>query len=225
MALRSSASTAARQLPHFGTWLLRTGLDRVLEVLAAAGMWLVAAWLAIGLVAALAASLPGAPGRTAAAICRAVLPRAARKLVAGTAGLGVLVAPAAALAVPPTESSVAVAAERHPAGNPLPPPIWPTSRHPSASHGGDHAARSGPHAGTALVPSRATVRVRPGDCLWLLAARRLGPRASEAEVAAYWPRWYAANSRVIGADPGLVRPGELLRVPEPPHHQRNGLSR
>jgi resuscitation-promoting factor RpfA len=234
--LRSSASAAVRQLPHLGTWLLRAGLDRVLERLAAGGMWLAAAWLAVGLVAALAAALPGTPGRVSAAICRMLLPRAARKLVAGAAGLGVLLAPAAALAASPGGSAVdavAAVANGHspgnraggPTGHPLPPPTWPTSRHPNAPRGGDRAARVRSHRGTPAAPPGATVRVRPGDCLWLLAARHLRPNASDAEVAAYWPSWYATNHRVIGTDPALVRPGELLRVPDPPHHRRNGSPR
>lgn len=59
------------------------------------------------------------------------------------------------------------------------------------------------------------VRVRPGDSLWLLAGRRLGPHATDAQVAAAWPRWYAANRDAIGADPDLIRPGQVLRSPAP----------
>jgi nucleoid-associated protein YgaU len=57
------------------------------------------------------------------------------------------------------------------------------------------------------------VVVHRGDSLWSIAARRLGPGASDAEVAAAWPRWYAANRAVIGPDPDLVLPGQRLRVP------------
>jgi nucleoid-associated protein YgaU len=55
--------------------------------------------------------------------------------------------------------------------------------------------------------------VRPGDSLWLIAAHRLGPTATDADVAVTWPRWYAANRAVIGADPDLIRPGQLLSAP------------
>jgi LysM repeat protein len=69
-------------------------------------------------------------------------------------------------------------------------------------------------------PSRAPrsadeVVVHRGDTLWGIAARRLGPRASVAEIAAEWPRWHAANRRVIGGNPHLIRPGQRLRVPAP----------
>jgi nucleoid-associated protein YgaU len=59
------------------------------------------------------------------------------------------------------------------------------------------------------------VTVRPGDSLWSLAANRLGGTPSAARIQAEWPRWYAANRQVIGADPNLLRPGASLLVPDP----------
>lgn len=58
-----------------------------------------------------------------------------------------------------------------------------------------------------------TVRVRPGDSLWGIAARTLGPGASAAEVASYWHRMHALNATTVGADPDLLQPGQLLRLP------------
>jgi nucleoid-associated protein YgaU len=55
------------------------------------------------------------------------------------------------------------------------------------------------------------VVVRRGDSLWTIAGRALGPGASDAEIALAWPSWYAANRDVIGPDPALLRPGQLLR--------------
>jgi nucleoid-associated protein YgaU len=57
--------------------------------------------------------------------------------------------------------------------------------------------------------------VRPGDSLWLIAARRLGPDATDEQVAANWPRWYAANRSAIGDDPSLIEPGQVLHAPRP----------
>jgi nucleoid-associated protein YgaU len=57
------------------------------------------------------------------------------------------------------------------------------------------------------------VVVRPGDSLWAIAAARLGADASQARVAAEWPRWYATNHDSIGADPALIKPGQLLHAP------------
>jgi nucleoid-associated protein YgaU len=59
-----------------------------------------------------------------------------------------------------------------------------------------------------------TIVVRPGDCLWSIAARHIGPRATDAQVAKEWPRWYAANTDVVGDDPHLLLPGQRLRVPD-----------
>ena len=55
--------------------------------------------------------------------------------------------------------------------------------------------------------------VRRGDSLWTLTARRLGPGASSAQIAAAWPRLYAANRAVIGTNPALIRPGQRLVPP------------
>jgi len=58
-----------------------------------------------------------------------------------------------------------------------------------------------------------SVTVRRGETLWSIAARHLGPEATDAQVAAEWPRWYAANRRVIGDDPALIHPGQQLVAP------------
>jgi nucleoid-associated protein YgaU len=55
--------------------------------------------------------------------------------------------------------------------------------------------------------------VRRGDSLWSIAARHLGPGASDAEIAAQWPRWWHANRAVIGTDPDLILPGTRLIPP------------
>ncbi len=61
-------------------------------------------------------------------------------------------------------------------------------------------------------PTR-TVRVQPGDSLWAIAARTLGPGASAADVASYWHRMHALNATTIGADPDLLQPGQQLQLP------------
>lgn len=74
----------------------------------------------------------------------------------------------------------------------------------------------GAGAGPQVSPRPATYVVEPGDTLWSVARRHLGRRATDAEVAMAWPRWYRANSTVIGADPDLIVPGTVLRSPGPP---------
>jgi nucleoid-associated protein YgaU len=58
------------------------------------------------------------------------------------------------------------------------------------------------------------VVVRRGDSLWSIAARHLGPDASDAEIAGAWPAWFQANRDLVGDDPDLLRPGQVLRAPE-----------
>ena len=65
-------------------------------------------------------------------------------------------------------------------------------------------------------PVRTATRVvQYGDTLWDLAAAELGPNASDSAVAARWPQWYAANRALIGPDPDLIYPGQVLRIPAP----------
>ena len=57
------------------------------------------------------------------------------------------------------------------------------------------------------------VTVHRGDTLWAVAARHLGPGATDAHIAREWPRWYAANRDLVGDDPDLLVPGQQLRPP------------
>jgi nucleoid-associated protein YgaU len=82
-----------------------------------------------------------------------------------------------------------------------------------ASDGQADPANSAPLPGDQL-------RVRPGDSLWLIAAQRLGSDSSDPLIAAEWPRWYAANRSVIGTDPSVIQPGQVLRAPGPPNPNR-----
>ena len=58
------------------------------------------------------------------------------------------------------------------------------------------------------------VRVRPGDSLWSIAARTLGPTAATAEVNQRWHEIYELNQALIGADPNVIHPGQELRLDE-----------
>lgn len=73
--------------------------------------------------------------------------------------------------------------------------------------------RAAPVAHRAPVAAPDEVVVRSGDSLWTLAAARLPRSAGPAEVDRAWREVYAANRAEIGADPGLIRPGQRLQLP------------
>jgi nucleoid-associated protein YgaU len=105
-----------------------------------------------------------------------------------------------------------------PAGSTV--PDWPAAEATSATP--DWPVRS-----TTSVPDwpagpdvpGAHVVVR-GDCLWHIAAGRLldelGRPPSNGEVTTAVQAWWAANADVIGPDPDLLLPGQVLRPPGSP---------
>jgi nucleoid-associated protein YgaU len=71
------------------------------------------------------------------------------------------------------------------------------------------AVRSVNDTGTAA----ATLTVLAGDTLWDIAAAALGPAASDLDIAMQWPRWYEANRAIIGQNPDVLLPGQILQPP------------
>ncbi|MCW2492599.1 MAG: LysM peptidoglycan-binding protein [Frankiales bacterium] len=206
------------QAPH--AWVSRAGADQAALALVTAALWLTAAWLALGLAATLAGRCPGRFGRGSHILASRVAPRTLRRIVIGAAGASILLGSSSALAAPgptpPTSTVVATTSERTP---PIPPVPWPTSTGSGSIAPLPVAvvplpppdAKPGRRAAQPAQESRVTVAA--GQSLWLIAAHRLGPTASDQQVATEWPRWYRANRGVIGADPGLIRPGQRLTVP------------
>ncbi|WP_216699282.1 LysM peptidoglycan-binding domain-containing protein [Arthrobacter sp. H14] len=79
-------------------------------------------------------------------------------------------------------------------------------------------ADTGPMIGTTrngLAPGsdESTVTVLRGDSLWSISAAHLGPYATDVEIAAEWPRWYAKNKQIIGPNPNHLIPGQILIIP------------
>jgi resuscitation-promoting factor RpfA len=174
---------------------LVTGDALVRAVLVLAVLVLVRALLPVVLHGA--RRLPGRVGGAAADLGRALRPCLARRLVATVVGLGV---PAVAtLTELPAATAVAV---DHRATGPVGRPViahQPTRQPATDAH---------------RAASAETVVVRRDDTLWDVARRHLPRSASAAEIAAAWPRWYAANRAAIGPDPALLRPGMRLRSPD-----------
>lgn len=56
--------------------------------------------------------------------------------------------------------------------------------------------------------------VERGDNLWNITAADLGPDATADEIAAEWPRWWHTNRDIIGDDPDLIHPGQVLTHPD-----------
>ncbi len=101
--------------------------------------------------------------------------------------------------------------------SPTGPPPGPSSPWPGPSPSVRHDPGPGsrpPRPPRASRPTGDEVVVRRGDSLWALAAARLPGSAGPAEVDRAWRAVYAANRAEIGADPGLIRPGQRLHLPE-----------
>ncbi|MCA4132276.1 LysM peptidoglycan-binding domain-containing protein [Arthrobacter sp. M4] len=100
-----------------------------------------------------------------------------------------------------------------PNGEESPDPQWqPTPQSQVPGLPGQDA----PRTTTATFQSQSDQRdvvVTAGDTLWNIAAEDLGPLATDVEIAREWPRWHDTNRGVIGDDPNLLRPGQVLHAP------------
>jgi hypothetical protein len=197
-----------------------SGPDALVLALAAVLAWAAWLWGAIGLLLTAATTLPGIAGALPRLLVRAVLPAGLRRaagiaLGAGVALNGPLLA-GVALAAPPAAPAAATST----AGPAV--PDWPASTPVAPAQESPAPAGTAP-AGTApagTAPPGAAHVVVPGDCLWGIAADQLrvqsGRPATDAAVATTVHAWWSANAQVIGADPDLIRPGQVLRPPTQP---------
>jgi nucleoid-associated protein YgaU len=184
----------------------------VLVVAVVGGLaWLAWAWGALGLLLTAATALPGMVGRAAGLVLRGVLPAGARRAAALALGVGVALhgplLAGVALASPATPGAPS-------AGTGLPVPDWPAEPARTAPTGaGQPAVPDWPPAG----PSTGGHVVVRGDCLWDIAADHLsvtaGRSPTDAEVAGAVRAWWSVNAGVIGPDPDLLLPGQVLHPP------------
>lgn len=197
---------------------------------AAAGLGIAAVW-SVGLAMAVAyAALRKAGHAAAAAAAGALAPAFMKRLAVAVIGLNLV-----------SGTGGAQAAEFFPQGSQPPGVSSPeqpsqavhTQWNPAAADGADEHPT--PHWKPRKVPDAENVFVRPGrpetesqavvregDTLWSLASAQLGPQATEADIAAHWPRWYERNRAVIGDSPDLILPGQVFEIPGspelPPRH-------
>jgi hypothetical protein len=203
------------------------GADVLIASAAALLAWAAWAWGALGLALTAASALPGVAGGAARLALQVALPAGARRGAALLLGLGLGVAgPLLASAVPqfaPTASAAAGAESvpDWPAPGPAaaPVPDWPAGPAPTGAAPTGEAPAAPSTAPTTAPASDSRVVVR-GDCLWHIAADsllgQLGRLPSDGEVAAAVQAWWSANADVIGPDPDLLVPGQVLRPPGPP---------
>lgn len=181
-------------------------VDEVVGAAALVALSGVLVWAAAALVLSTLATVPGALGSAAGRAAAAVTPAVVRRTVAVAVGVSV------AGGASPALGAVGVCATAAAT------PVMLSSAFASDSVSASPAA-SAPGTGPAKLPSLdrpaapLVVTVAPGDSLWRIAARHLGPDATAPEIAAEWPRWYDANRAVIGPDPDLIRPRQQLQQP------------
>ncbi|TWG95139.1 LysM domain-containing protein [Nocardioides sp. J9] len=142
-------------------------------------------------------SLLRAPGGTGPGGRRVGPVRTALLALCGVAGVAVTAAPATA------------------GGGDVPAPGLAGLPLPDRANGTDqprHTPRAADHADHADHAGH-TVRVRPGDSLWSISARVLGPAATAGAGGPDWQRLHARNASTIGVDPDVIHPGQQLRLP------------
>lgn len=218
---------------------LRSGtatFDEALGGVAAIAAWVLLGWVVLVLLATALAAVPGIVGRAAGRLAGAITPAAARRTARLALGVAVAGGPVALSAVPAAAHLPGEMAN-HPVGA-LPAddaadlPLIERPTRPGQSPQPAEPLRVANTSGGASVPAPpepvtdrpaepeppepppTSVAVQEGDSLWKIAARHLGPDATDAQIAAAWPRWYMANRDVIGDDPNLIVPGTSLTPPD-----------
>jgi hypothetical protein len=203
-----------------------SGPETLLLTAVAAGAWLAWGWGALGLVLTALSALPGLVGPAADAVLRRLLPASGRRAAALALGVGLAAAPAltGCTTAAPAPVVVLAADTEAPAV-----PDWPAVPSPAVPSPAVPPPAAPPPAAPAPAGSvRADIPDWPapapgdhvilrGDCLWAIAEAdlraRTGLEPTDAQVATAVERWHTANAAVIGDDPDLLLPGQVLRPP------------
>ncbi|PRZ38584.1 hypothetical protein CLV47_12051 [Antricoccus suffuscus] len=172
------------------------GADHVVLVLVGVALWVLCGWLTIAIACWAGAALPGRSGRTLGRIAGLISPRLIRRALGIAVGISLGPGIVQVAAASPPAAPVAVVAELPQDGTT-----------PSLTSGVDWPVDPAAPAATS------TIAAHPGDCLWSLAEAHLGYGATIAEISSEVDRWWDANAEVIGGDPDLLFPGQVLVVP------------
>jgi hypothetical protein len=205
--------------------------DGILLVAALGGVVL-SAWLGLSLTLSALSALPGAVGQACRRLAGRIAPAVVRKIVAfvlGTTLTAALVPGSAVAGTGHDAPRPAVVAGARPAVGAV------RDAAPDASfalisepvHDTDQREAAPPPSWSPERPAPPELRGSPsnsivgvvvhrGDTLWSIAARHLDPAATAADIDAECHRWFAANRDVIGQDPDLILPGQLLSPPPAP---------
>lgn len=163
----------------------------------------------------------GSPAPTSQATPQVIPPGSGEKRSPSATESGPTAAPATAVASPHAATPVSARPEPAPSSEP---PATPGATAPTMSSGAPEipvssssrtpspspTASPPPQSGTASTAPSDYV-VQPGDTLWDIA-RDHGAQTNE-QIAQAWPRWYDLNRDVIGQDPNLIEPGQVLAIP------------
>ncbi|MGY1857904.1 LysM peptidoglycan-binding domain-containing protein [Modestobacter sp. SYSU DS0290] len=198
------------------------GADALVLVGVTAAAWSCWAWGAVGLLLTALSTAPGAAGWIAGWLLHALLPAGARRAAALAIGLGlVTAAPTVAWPAPTDVATAADASDVGPALSvdwPLgPDPDWPRADARPSTPPDEPSGAAEPHRAATHVVLR-------GDCLWDIAAAWLahtspGTPVTDAATASAVSDWWQANADVIGPDPDLLLPGQVLQAPPLPSEE------
>jgi hypothetical protein len=208
-----------------GTWrplLLHTYSELLASSAALVGLAIVGWWL-VGIVCAVVGAVLQRAGHARlAAASFACSPAFMKRLATAVIGLNLLAVPVAANAAPPVSGTDNVSQSASLQSSAVSPyfSLAPASSGESQSVS-PWWKPAAPSASPGLIarPISQTneesivVTVGAGDTLWDIAAKDLGKLATDTEIAAHWPKWYSANKDVIGPDPAVLLPGQVLQAP------------
>lgn len=213
----------------------RVTFDALLFLVGAILAWGALGWLGLSVLLVALSAVPGAFGSACGVLGERITPGIARRTLRIILGVTVVAgpilgtAPAHAATPESPETSYTLSVDRPMGTMGLPDVDRPTSdvdanravptveqanTLPSVDRpmSPDPVNRP-PTRDTDLRDEVETHVVKRGDTLWDIAEERLPEGASAADITAEWQRWYEANKDVIGSDPDLILPGQILQAP------------